>query len=45
MLYDLNSSENLQFPFWKDHGRLDHDSVTDDECNAEVRFYENQWRI
>jgi len=29
LLYDLNSSENLEFPYWK-YGRFDLDSMTDD---------------
>ena len=31
LLYDLNSSENLEFPYWK-YGRFDLDSMTDDKC-------------
>ena len=33
--YDLNSSENLEFPYWK-YGRFDLDSMTDDECKASL---------
>ena len=40
LLYDLNSSENLEFPLWK-YGRFDLDSTTDDECNAEFQFFKN----
>ena len=40
LLYDLNSSENLEFPYWK-YGRFDLDSMTDDECKAEFRFSKN----
>ena len=40
LLYDLNSSENLEFPYWK-YGRFDLDSMTDDECKAEFRFFKN----
>ena len=36
LLYDLNSSGNLEFPCWK-YGRFDLDSMTDDECKAEFR--------
>ena len=39
-MYDLNSSENLEFPYGK-YGRFDLDSTTDDECKAEFRFYKN----
>ena len=37
LLYDLNSSENLEFPYWK-YGRFDLDSMTDDECKANFGF-------
>ena len=40
LLYDLNSSENLEFPYWK-YRRFDLDSMTDDECKAEFRFFKN----
>ena len=40
LLYDSNSSENLEFPYWK-YGRFDLDSMTDDECKAEFRFFKN----
>ena len=40
LLYDLNSSENPEFPYWK-YGRFDLDSMTDDECKAEFRFFKN----
>ena len=40
LLYDLNSSENLEFPYWK-YGRFDLDSMTDDECKTEFRFFKN----
>ena len=33
LLYDSNSSENLEFPYWK-YRRFDLDSMTDDECKA-----------
>lgn len=39
-LYDLNSSENLEFPYWM-YGRFDLDSMTHDECKAEFRFFKN----
>ena len=37
LLYDLNSSENLEFPHWK-YGCFDLDSMSDDECTAEFSF-------
>ena len=40
LLYDLNSSKNLEFPHYK-YGRFDLDSVTDDECNTEFRIFKN----
>ena len=40
LLYDLNSSENLEFSYWK-YGRFDLASMTDDECKAEFRFFKN----
>ena len=42
LLYDLNSSENLEFPYWK-YGRFDLDSMTDDECKAEFRFFQERY--
>ena len=40
LLYDLNSSENLEIPYGK-YGCFDLDSMTDDECKAEFRFFKN----
>ena len=40
LLYYLNSSENLEFPYWK-YGCFDLDSMTDEECKAEFRFFNN----
>ena len=42
LLYDLNSSETLEFPYWR-YSRFDLDSITctDDECKAEFRFFKN----
>ena len=40
LLYDLNCSENLEFPYRK-YGRFDLVSMTDDECKAEFRFFKN----
>ena len=36
LLYDSNSSENLEFPDWR-YGCFDLDSMTDDECKAEFK--------
>ena len=38
--HDLHSPENLEFPSWK-YGRFVLDSMTDDECKAEFRFFQN----
>ena len=40
VLYDLNASENLEFPSWT-YVHLDLDSMTDDECKAESRCFKN----
>ena len=37
LLYDLNSSGNLEFPFWN-YGRFGLGSMTDDEFKAELAF-------
>ena len=42
LLYDLNSSENLKFPYWK-YGRFNLDSMTDDECKSEFRFFQERY--
>ena len=42
LLYDLNSSENLEFPYWK-YGRFDLDSMTDDESKAEFWFFQERY--
>ena len=36
-LYDLNSSNNLDLPYWK-YPEFDLDRLTDAECQAELRF-------
>ena len=42
----LNSSENLEFPYWK-YGSFDLDSMTDDECilKAEFRCFKNAFYL
>ena len=37
LLYDLNTSKNLDIPYWKYH-KFDLDSLSDDECKSEFRF-------
>ena len=38
MLYDLNTSKNPDLPYWK-YKRFDLDTLTDEECKTEFRFY------
>ena len=40
VLYDLNTSKNLDFPYWK-YESFDLDTFTDAECISEFRFYRN----
>ena len=40
LFYDLNSSKNPDFPYWR-YERFDLEELTDDECKAEFRFYKN----
>ncbi|KAK2569660.1 hypothetical protein P5673_005492 [Acropora cervicornis] len=37
LLSEVNTSKNLDIPFWK-YDKLDLDSLTDDECKSEFRF-------
>ena len=37
---NINDTKNLEFPFWK-YGRFDLDSMTDDKCKVEFRFFKN----
>ena len=39
-LYDINTSKNLDFPFWN-YRKFDLDEVDDAECWREFRFHEN----
>ena len=38
MLYDLNTSKNPDYPYWK-YEPFEFDSVADSECKTEFRFY------
>ena len=38
LLYDLNTSKNPDYPYWK-YKPFDLDSVADAECKTEFRFY------
>ena len=37
LLYDLNSSKNLDLPYWR-YDNFDLDTLTDAECKSEFRF-------
>ena len=39
LLYDLNRPKNPDFPYW--NYNFDLESLNDDECKAEFRFYKN----
>ena len=38
VLYDLNISKNLDFPYWN-YLRFDLDSRTDGECKSDLKFH------
>ena len=40
LLFDINKSRNPDFPYWK-YKSFELDSMSDDECRAEFRFYKN----
>ena len=40
LLYDLNSSRNLNIPYWQ-YPNFDLDNMQDDECISEFRFVKN----
>ena len=40
LLYNLNTSASLDFPYWT-YDNFDLDSLSDEECKAEFRFYRN----
>jgi len=37
LLYDVNTSKNLEIPYWK-YDKFDLDSLSDDECKSKFRF-------
>ena len=37
LLYDVNTSKNLDIPYWK-YEKFNLDSLSDDECKSEFRF-------
>jgi len=40
LLYDLNQSKNLDFPYWR-YTSFDLDRLNEDECIANFRFKKN----
>jgi len=38
LLYDINTSKNLDYPYWN-YDRFDLDSWSDDECRSDLRLY------
>ena len=38
LLYNLNTSKNLDYPFWN-YSRFDLDDWNDNECRSDLRFY------
>jgi len=38
LLFDVNRSKNPDIPYWKYH-KFDLDSLADDECKTDLRFY------
>ena len=40
LLYDLNTSNNIDLPYWS-YDEFDLDMMSDDECRSEFRFLKN----
>ena len=40
LLYDINTAKSRDFPYWN-YEAFELDSMSDDECQAEFRFYKN----
>ena len=40
LLYDVNTSKNLDIPYWK-YAKFDLDTLTDAECKSEFRFFKH----
>ena len=40
LLYDLNTSRNIDLPYWS-YKEFDLDTLSDDECRSEFRFLKN----
>ena len=41
LLYDLNSSKNLDYPYWN-YEKFDLDKISDEECWSDFRFHKNE---
>ena len=45
LLYDINKSKNLDYPYWN-YEAFNFDSLSEDECQAEFRFAKGDiWRL
>ena len=40
LLYDITTAKRPNFPYWK-YEAIELDMMSDDECQAEFRFYKN----
>ena len=40
LLYDITTTKSPDFPYWK-YEAIELDMMSDDECQAEFRFYKN----
>ncbi|CAH3024094.1 unnamed protein product, partial [Porites evermanni] len=40
LLYDINTAKSPDFPYWN-YEAFELDNMSDDECQAEFRFYKN----
>ena len=40
LLYDITTTKSPDFPYWK-YEAIELDVMSDDECQAEFRFYKN----
>ena len=40
LLYDINTAKSRDFPYWN-YEAFELDSMSEDECQAEFRFYKN----
>ena len=40
LLYDINHSKNLDYPYWN-YQKFDLENISTEECWTEFRFYKN----